>query len=529
MAQNAAIKGTGAAGFAQSISDWTVATAYAVNQEVLHLGLRFRCTSPHTSHASSFFEDLGNWDCVSTNGFIVNQSSHGLVAKNVIYDNSGTWTTAQADSGSTLSEPVTIVVGANAADTYFLAAQDGTVTFTSHGEGSAGEVLFLSDSVAGDLTSTAPASVSSYQNPIVKILDANTLFVLPFRPSLVSASNYQTMDASYDGTGSGAGRTITVDSGAVQYSTSSSAGILIDGDTGGLSDYKLEIEDTASNSTLAVDNNGAFLISYYTTGAGVTNPLTVYNTTNAANNVAVFRQNYQHTGYDVTGAANIYLQSATNAYESIIRSSSSMVLFTDIDNALTTTPGILVSHENAGADTEAAVKINAETSAGTEDAWVHLNAVSSGGSGEIRFTDGGNSGSTWTQTHMLLSDGSTTTWDAFESKYGEVSIMEALVAAGSGATTTVAASTYTILVTDSVVFVSYTTTGSVVITIPTAVIAVDGFKITINDSGGLAGTNNITVNTGGSETINGQSNLIINGNYDTVTLVSDSSNLFVVN
>lgn len=45
---------------------------------------------------------------------------------------------------------------------------------------------------------------------------------------------------------------------------------------------------------------------------------------------------------------------------------------------------------------------------------------------ELRLTDDGNSGSSWTQTYVLLSDGSNGEWNNFETNFGEVSIFNAL-------------------------------------------------------------------------------------------------------
>jgi len=64
--------------------------------------------------------------------------------------------------------------------------------------------------------------------------------------------------------------------------------------------------------------------------------------------------------------------------------------------------------------------------------------------------------------------------------------------------TVVDAATYDVLATDSHLEVEYTTTGSCAITLPDAQ-RVDGREIKITDTGGSAGTNNITIkDTGGS-------------------------------
>jgi len=94
--------------------------------------------------------------------------------------------------------------------------------------------------------------------------------------------------------------------------------------------------------------------------------------------------------------------------------------------------------------------------------------------------------------------------------------------------TTVAAATYDLLVTDLLVHVDYTTTGAVTsLTLPTAQ-AADGRRITIKDVDGNADTNNITIDTEGSETIDGAATLVIDADYGFAELYSDGTNWFVL-
>ena len=94
--------------------------------------------------------------------------------------------------------------------------------------------------------------------------------------------------------------------------------------------------------------------------------------------------------------------------------------------------------------------------------------------------------------------------------------------------TTVNAATYTAQSADGVLLVSYTDTGSVTITIPSALIATDGYRVVIKDSGFNSSINNITIETEGAETIDEQVDFTINGDGDSVTIVTDQSNLFVI-
>lgn len=72
----------------------------------------------------------------------------------------------------------------------------------------------------------------------------------------------------------------------------------------------------------------------------------------------------------------------------------------------------------------------------------------------------------------------------------------------------------------------HTATGSAVTyTIPSAKVAA-GRVFIVKDGGGGAGSNNITVATEGSETIDGSSTLVISTNYAAARLFSDGTNWF---
>jgi hypothetical protein len=90
----------------------------------------------------------------------------------------------------------------------------------------------------------------------------------------------------------------------------------------------------------------------------------------------------------------------------------------------------------------------------------------------------------------------------------------------------VAAASYDLATTDHILSVTYTATGSVAIDLKTAQ-TISGRLLTIKDSGGLAGTNNITITTEGGEKIDGQDTLILNSNYQSVDLFCDGSHWFV--
>ena len=70
-----------------------------------------------------------------------------------------------------------------------------------------------------------------------------------------------------------------------------------------------------------------------------------------------------------------------------------------------------------------------------------------------------------------------------------------------------------------------TTSAAVTITLGSATVT-SGRVVIINDEGGSAGTNNITVATEGSETIDGAATQTIAANYGTLRLYSDGTNWF---
>jgi|6_EtaG_2_1085325.scaffolds.fasta_scaffold06733_2 hypothetical protein len=93
--------------------------------------------------------------------------------------------------------------------------------------------------------------------------------------------------------------------------------------------------------------------------------------------------------------------------------------------------------------------------------------------------------------------------------------------------TVVNTSVYTILASDVLLNVTYPSTGTCVITWPTALMEL-GRKVIIKDASLNAGTNNITIIGGSGETIDGDSEWLINGDGDWLDLYSDGSNLLII-
>ena len=99
--------------------------------------------------------------------------------------------------------------------------------------------------------------------------------------------------------------------------------------------------------------------------------------------------------------------------------------------------------------------------------------------------------------------------------------------------TIVNAATYLVLTSDQILSVTYTATGACTITMPSAAGMYDSFTsksliFTIQDTGGNAVTNNITINPTGVETINGNSSYVLNTNFEGVTIWSNGTALFAI-
>ena len=109
----------------------------------------------------------------------VTQATHGFVVKDVLYNNAGVWTKAQADDADTLGIAIVIAVEDVNNFTY---ATYGNQTVTAHGL-TVGEYYFTSAGTAGLLSLTAPDGLTDYSNPVCFIPDANTITILPWRPS----------------------------------------------------------------------------------------------------------------------------------------------------------------------------------------------------------------------------------------------------------------------------------------------------------------------------------------------------------
>ena len=89
---------------------------------------------------------------------------------------------------------------------------------------------------------------------------------------------------------------------------------------------------------------------------------------------------------------------------------------------------------------------------------------------------------------------------------------------------TATATDYTTTATDIIIGVTSTSSARTV-TLLSGMVA-EGVIVIIKDESGAAGTNNITIATEGSETIDGSATLVISSNYGVARLYSDGTDWF---
>jgi hypothetical protein len=92
--------------------------------------------------------------------------------------------------------------------------------------------------------------------------------------------------------------------------------------------------------------------------------------------------------------------------------------------------------------------------------------------------------------------------------------------------TDVNSGSYTLQSTDNILHVTYTSTGSVSIILPTSELTRTGILV-IKDGGLSANTNNITISTEGTEKIDGEDTAIISSDGTSLNFYTDGSNWFI--
>jgi hypothetical protein len=96
-----------------------------------------------------------------------------------VYFSGAVWALAQANALNTMGTHIIM----NVTSTGFDVVQSGKISALAHGLGSAGDWLYVSEAVAGDLTAVPP---TIYTNALIQVIDDNTLEVFPYQASKIS-------------------------------------------------------------------------------------------------------------------------------------------------------------------------------------------------------------------------------------------------------------------------------------------------------------------------------------------------------
>lgn len=218
--------------------------------------------------------------------------------------------------------------------------------------------------------------------------------------------------------------------------------------------------------------------------------------------------------------ARFYSNSASTTSRNLVRMWNA--------NSAATNADVLFVDQDADAKA-----INVFTATATDEA-INLSANSLTTGKGINATSNSSAGSSYRVANFEVTSGGTGT--ALRASHANGGI--ALLVQGTGARTifqssmeysltTVGASTYNVGGSDALIIVDYTATAPCTITIPSAQRR-QGRRISIKDSGGNAGTNNVTIATGGSETIDGAATAVLSTDYESVDLICNGTNWFII-
>lgn len=109
----------------------------------------------------------------------VSQAAHGFVVGEWLYAASGTWAKAQATAAATLAYPA-VVTRVIDATKFQVTLPGGKANLPSHGLGTAGTKVWLSQGTAGADTATEPSTGLAQQ--VAKVWDADHLIVMDYQP-----------------------------------------------------------------------------------------------------------------------------------------------------------------------------------------------------------------------------------------------------------------------------------------------------------------------------------------------------------
>jgi len=245
------------------------------------------------------------------------------------------------------------------------------------------------------------------------------------------ATDAATFGAQVDNASSG-------NSGISFYSTNTGSGD---------SDILLRASATtgSGNVTLRADNDFKIRYNEDATAADLfevqRNATTIIQGT-AAGGVSITPVSGQPFNVDVSGTADATVDTLNGDIQVTANrtSGASSSFFSVTGDTDTSSVDMAVKATNTGDNSTSALTLSANNTGaaggGNPSSTVLISATSANGDATIHFVDNGNSGSTWAQGYVLLSDGSAAEWDNYETYFGEVSIFNALTQAYLSAGTT---------------------------------------------------------------------------------------------
>lgn len=302
-----------------------------------------------------------------------------------------------------------------------------------------------------------------------------------------------TLSGAYNYGGGGNGRSIVADSGAVTISATVSSNNNV---------LEISQNDTANkNHALRIASNINSTSNFYDDGYAI-----YINGTNTSGQT-IWSDSILNIGneYDLE-------------YRNYLALSDSFDIVSE--NILTGDTTILISSLGSS----------------TGDGYLNLNAdvisIGTSDSGVIGFADSNFDSSTWTTAYLPFA-ATVAEYNTYKTNLGEISLLNAIntlydSTLGDYYFVSVAAASYSFSeIRNSILAVPYTATGTVSIDLSSSS-AVSGRMVIIKDTGNNASSNNITITTEGSETIDGSATATISSDRGSLILVYDGTSDWMI-
>lgn len=226
------------------------------------------------------------------------------------------------------------------------------------------------------------------------------------------------------------------------------------------------------------------------------------------------------TLYEAEADTNAFSDSDKSRLDGIINSNGAGQVGSSCSSSLGFSGGILCTETGSGSATGFNSSASNGCAAGNAASTTDGGAIGSGATSTDGFAGGSNALANGTG-RVQLGSGTNSTDNSIQFlSSGSVTAPQFGRLAKS--TTSVTTTSYTVLSTDHVLLVDDDTAGSAVtITLPSAATVGDGWVVTIKKKGSTA---NITIDPDGSETIDGDTTILLQHTNQAMSIVSDGSN-----